>query len=73
MRSRLIEGLRQEQRDRVACMTPAERLALTERLGEEGLAEFMSANRLDRPSAVKAIKRSRRLGRKPSRCFDERN
>ncbi|MEO8383025.1 MAG: hypothetical protein ABI779_25430 [Acidobacteriota bacterium] len=34
-------------------------MSLTERLGEEGLAEYMSANRLDRAEAVKAIKRSR--------------
>jgi hypothetical protein len=73
VRSRLIERLKQEQRERIARMTPAELLALTERLGEEGLSEFMSANRLDRPSAVKAIRHSRRLGRKPSRCFDERD
>jgi hypothetical protein len=52
-------------------MTPAERVRLSERLGEEGLAEYMSANGLDRASAIKAIKRSRRLGRRPSRCFDE--
>jgi len=73
MRSKLAEQLKQEQRERFARMTPAERVALTERLGEEGLAEFMSANGLDRAAAVKAIKRSRQLGRRPSRCFDERH
>jgi hypothetical protein len=73
MRSKLAEQLKQEQRERFARMTPAERVALTERLGEEGLAEYMSANRLDRMTAVKAIKQSRRLGRRPSRCFDDRH
>ncbi|HEY4641335.1 MAG TPA: hypothetical protein VII75_08325 [Thermoanaerobaculia bacterium] len=73
MRSRLAEQLKQEQRERVLAMTPAERLALTERLGRDGLAEFMSANRLDRASAIRAIKQSRRAGRRPSRCFDERD
>ena len=73
MRSRLAEQLKQEQRERFARMTPAERVALTERLGEQGLAEYMSANGLDRAAAVKAIRRSRRLGRRPSRCFDERH
>jgi hypothetical protein len=73
VRSRLNDRLKQEQRERIARLTPAERLALTERLGNEGLAEFMSANDLDRGSAVQAIKRSRRLGRKPSRCLDERD
>ena len=73
MRSRLAEQLKPEQRARFARMTPAERVALTEKLGEEGLAEFMSANRVDRPTAIRAIKRSRRTGRQPSRCLDERH
>jgi hypothetical protein len=73
MRSKLAEQLKQEQRERFARMTPAERVALTERLGEEGLAEYMTANRLDRVEAMKAIRRSRRSGRRPSRCFDERH
>jgi hypothetical protein len=72
MRSKLAEQLKTEQRERFARMTPAERVALTERLGEEGLAEYMSANHLDRVEAIQAIKRTRRLGRRPSRCFDER-
>ena len=71
MRSKLAEQLKQEQRDRFASMTPAERMALTVRLGEEGLAEYMSANGVDRAEAIKAIKRSRRHGRRPSRCFDD--
>ena len=70
MRSKLAEQLKKEQRERFARMTPAERVALTERLGEEGLAEYMSANGLDRAAAVSAIKQSRRIGRRPSRCFD---
>jgi len=73
MRSKLSEQLKREQRERFLAMTPAERLALTERLGREGLAEFMSANGLDRAAAIRAIKRSRRVGRRPSRCFDERD
>lgn len=54
-------------------MTPAERVALAERLGESGLAEYMSANGVGRAEAVVAIKRTRRIGRRPSRCFDERS
>jgi hypothetical protein len=73
MRSRLAEQLRAEQRARFARMTPAERVALTERLGEEGLAEYMSALRVDRRTAIRAIKRTRRTGRRPSRCFDDRS
>ena len=65
------DGLRREQRERIEKMTPAERLALAEKLGEEGLAAFMAANGLDRQSALKAIRRSRRVGRRPSVSADE--
>jgi hypothetical protein len=73
MRSRLAEQLKEEQRERFSRMTPAERVALTERLGEEGLAEYMSAHGVGRAEAIEAIKRTRRLGRRPSRCHDERD
>jgi hypothetical protein len=72
MRSRLAHQLKKEQRERVARMTPAERVALTERLGREGLAEYMSANGVDRATAIEAIKRTRRVGRRRSRSLDER-
>lgn len=65
------DDLRREQRERIARMTPAERIALVEKLGEEGLAAFMSATNMDRESALKAIRRSRRVGRRPSRSADE--
>jgi hypothetical protein len=71
MRSKIAADLRREQRERFARMTPGERFALSVRLGEEGLAQFMSANSLDRERAIQAIKRSRRIGRRPSRCLDE--
>ena len=64
--SRVNRILRDERRARVAAMTPAERLALAEKLGEEGLAEFMSAHGVDRETARKAIRKSRRVGRKRS-------
>ena len=73
MRSRLAQQLKKEQRERFARMTPAERVALSERLGEEGLAEYMSARQVDRATAVAAIKRTRRQGRRNSRCLNERN
>lgn len=72
MKSKLAERLKEEQRERFARMTPAERVALTERLGEEGLAELMSVNRLDRAAALTLIRRSRQLGRRYSRWLDER-
>ena len=67
----VADDLRQEQLDRFARMTPAERVALSEKLGQDGLAAFMSANGLDRESALKAIRRSRRVGRRPSSSADE--
>jgi hypothetical protein len=67
----VADDLRREQLERFAMMTPAERVALSERLGEEGLAAFMSANGVDRDTALKAIRRSRRVGRRPSSSADE--
>ena len=69
--TRVNEDLRREQRERIGKMTPAERIALAERLGEEGLAAFMSAHDMDRATALKAIRRSRRVGRRPSVSADE--
>jgi hypothetical protein len=73
MRSKLAAEIKDEQRARFARMTPAERVALAGKLGEQGLAEYMSANRVDRLTAIRAIRRSRRAGRRPSRCIDERS
>ena len=73
MRSKLAEQLKKEQRERFAAMTPAERVAIGVRLGEEALAEFMSANSIDRAEAMQRIRRSRRVGRRPSKCLDERD
>jgi hypothetical protein len=67
----VADDLRREQLERFAMMTPAERVALSEKLGEEGLAAFMSANGVDRDTALKAIRRSRRVGRRPSSSADE--
>jgi hypothetical protein len=69
--SSVNEDLRRDRRERIAKMTPAERIALAEKLGEEGLAAFMSANNMDREAALKAIRRSRRVGRRPSVSADE--
>jgi len=70
MRS-VADDLRREQRERLACLSPAELLAVSEQLGEAALAEMISAQQVDRATALRAIRRSRQLGRRPSRCFDE--
>jgi hypothetical protein len=67
------DDLRREQLERYRRMTPAERVALARRLGEEGLAAFMSAHQLDRAGAVRAIRRSRAVGRNTSACMDQRD
>lgn len=66
------DDLRREQRARIEKMTPAERTALAEKLGEEGLAAFMAANGMDRQSARQAIRRSRAVGRRRSVSADEK-
>jgi predicted phage gp36 major capsid-like protein len=73
MRSKLAGEIKEEQRRRFARMTPAERVALAGELGEQGLAEYMSSNRVDRLTAIRAVRQSRRAGRRPSRCIDERS
>jgi hypothetical protein len=69
----VAETLKQEQRDRFAAMTPEQRAALAFRLGDEWLADSMSRSNLDRRSALKVLRRSRRAGRKPSRSMDRRD
>jgi hypothetical protein len=68
--SRVADELRREQRERFASMTPAALLALSERLGEEALAEMMATNGMDRAAALREVRRGRRLGRRPSGCAD---
>jgi hypothetical protein len=70
MRSKLAEQLKQEQRERFAAMTPAERVAMSQRLGDEWLASYMAAHNVDRSSAMNVLRRSHRAGRRPSRSMD---
>jgi ABC-type Na+ transport system ATPase subunit NatA len=70
MRS-VADDLRDEQLREMLAMTPAERMRLAERLGEEALQFFMATNGLSREEAIARIKRQRRAGRTPSRCMDE--
>jgi len=54
------------RRQRHLAMTAAERVALAERLGVDGLAAFMATQGLDRRAAVQRIKAANRRGRRPS-------
>jgi hypothetical protein len=47
-------------------MTPAERVALAERLREEGIAAYMASHAVDRSTAIARIKATHRLGRRHS-------
>ena len=71
MRSRVAEDVRREQREEVMRMTPQERLELSVRLGEEGLADFMAANGLSREEAIARIRKQRQAGRRKSGCMSE--
>jgi hypothetical protein len=51
-------------------MSPAEAIALARRLGEQGIAAYMVAHGVDRPTAVARIKATRRLGRRHSASAD---
>jgi hypothetical protein len=68
-----MADLRRERQQRELAMTPAERVALARRLGEQALQTYMSAHRLDRESALRAIRKSRQIGRRPSSCMTSRD
>lgn len=71
MTSRIAREHRLRQAARLAALTPAERVALAERLGRDGLASFMTTHGIDRATAIRRIKATRRLGRRPSASADE--
>lgn len=70
MRSAVAHAVSQEQRERLKAMTPAERVAVAVRLGEEGLASYMATHGIDRHTAIIRIRATRRLGRRPSASAD---
>lgn len=68
MPSKLASEVRRRQFERFAAMTPAERVGLAMRLGEEGLMSYMATHGVDRRTAIARIKETRRLGRRHSPC-----
>jgi hypothetical protein len=66
MPSRSAAETAREQRERVAAMTPAARVALALRLGDEGLAAYMAQHGVDRRTARAQIAATRRAGRRRS-------
>ena len=70
MYSAVAHAVSQEQRDRLKAMTPAERVALAVRLGEDGLASYMATRGIDRHTAIARIRATRGIGRRPSASAD---
>ena len=72
MRSQVSADASRRRRDRLARMTPAERVALAFRMSERGLADYMASQRLDRRTARAAIEATRRAGRRRSASAERR-
>jgi hypothetical protein len=66
MRSKVASDVSRRRRLRLAALTPAERVQLAERLGEQGIGSFMIVQRVDRRTAIARIKAAHRLGRRHS-------
>lgn len=67
MRSKVASDIATKRLQRLAAMTPAERVRLAERLGVDGIATYMTTHGVDRQTAIRQIHATRRLGRRPSR------
>ena len=70
MCSAVAHAVSEEQREQLAAMTPAQRVALAVRLGKEGLASYMATHSLDRQTAIARIRATRRVGRRSSASAD---
>jgi hypothetical protein len=70
MRS-VADSLREDTRRRLADLSPAARLDLALELGEADVAALCEARGISPEAARALIVRSRRAGRRPSRCHDE--
>jgi hypothetical protein len=66
MRS-VADGLIRELRDAALRLTPGERIELALRLGDEAVALYGAAQRVDPATARARLAASRRTGRQPSR------
>lgn len=66
MRSKVAAGLSRQRREQMAALSPAERIAIAQRLGAEGILAFMTTHDTDRATAIRRIEATRRLGRRYS-------
>ena len=51
-------------------MSPAERVKLAFRLGDEAVESFRATHGLDRRTAIRLLERRRQATRQPSACLD---
>ena len=66
VRSKVARQASENRARRLALMSPAERVALAQRLGEHGVAAYMTTHGVDRRTAIARIKATHRLGRRNS-------
>lgn len=66
----VADGVRQRQRQELARLTPAERVALALRLGRRDVETFAATQGLRIEEARKVLRRRGQRGRRPSRCMD---
>jgi len=73
VRSDIADRLKEEERQALAAMTPAERVAHALALGARDLEAFRLAHvpPLSPADAARELERRRQRGRRPSRCIEE--
>jgi hypothetical protein len=69
MRS-VADDLRHRQRQELAALTPAERVALALRLGRRDVETFAATQGLAVEDARRLLRSRGQRGRRPSRCMD---
>lgn len=70
MRS-VADGHRTEDARRLSALSPAERVELALRLGDDDLEIFRAARGLDREDALHILRRTRQAGRRRCSFLDE--
>ena len=66
----VADRLRDESRQRVLAMSPAQRMELALRLGDEDARLYAAANAVSDEEARMLLARRRRAGRQPSKSAD---
>ena len=72
--TRIMKSVASVLRERTAAdirrLTPAERVELALRLGDEAIESFRAAGGVDRGTAIRLLERRRQATRRPSACLD---